>query len=62
MRMRTALTATVLAAIAVLGGAGLASADNGFGTPYGGEGFNNSDIEVSNSTPAVVQFGDLVSD
>ena len=38
MRLRTAVTATVLAAIAVLGGSGLAAAD-GFGTGPG-DGFN----------------------
>ncbi|WP_394436526.1 hypothetical protein [Streptomyces sp. SGAir0957] len=61
MRLRTAVTATVLAAIAVLGGSGLAAADDGFGLGHG-DGFNENGISVSNSTPAVVQFGDLVSD
>ncbi|MFI0241156.1 hypothetical protein [Streptomyces sp. NPDC016845] len=60
MRLRTAVTATVLAAIAVLGGSGLAAAD-GFGDGPG-DGFNDNGQSISNSTPAVIQFGDLVSD
>jgi hypothetical protein len=53
MRLRTAVTATVLAAIAVLGGAGFASAD---------DGFNNDDVSVTDHTVNVVEFGDLVMD
>ncbi|MEV1025872.1 hypothetical protein [Streptomyces sp. NPDC050264] len=51
MRLRTAVTATVLAAIAVLGGSGIAAAD-GFGV--GDDGIN-----VIDHTATVVQFGDM---
>ncbi|MFJ8826641.1 hypothetical protein ACIREE_33335 [Streptomyces sp. NPDC102467] len=49
MRLRTAVTATVLAAIAVLGGSGIAAAD----------GFGNDGIDVIDHTATVVNFGDM---
>ncbi|MFI7386202.1 hypothetical protein [Streptomyces sp. NPDC049813] len=52
MRLRTVVTATVLAAFAVLGGAGLAAADDN-------DGYSNGDIAVVNHETNVVQFGDM---
>ncbi|GAA2294359.1 hypothetical protein OKJ48_09430 [Streptomyces kunmingensis] len=54
MRLRTAVTATVLAAFAVLGGAGFAAADN--------DGFSDGDTAVVNHDTNVVQFGDMELD
>ncbi|MFJ9036966.1 hypothetical protein ACIRF8_10315 [Streptomyces sp. NPDC102406] len=56
MRLRTAFTATVLAAVTVLGGAGLASA-NGVT-----DGWDDNDVHVIDDTTMVTQFGDMVLD
>ncbi|MGW5860864.1 hypothetical protein ACWFRJ_01655 [Streptomyces sp. NPDC055239] len=52
MRLRTAVIATVLAAIAVLGGSGIAAAD----------GPVDDALNVVHEEATVVHFGDLVLD
>ncbi|WP_157868831.1 hypothetical protein [Streptomyces atriruber] len=56
MRLRTAVATTVLAAVTVLGGAGIASANDG---PYG---VDNDAVNVEHHEVNVVAFGDMVLD
>ncbi|MEV7191030.1 hypothetical protein AB0N81_04355 [Streptomyces sp. NPDC093510] len=59
MRIRTAVAATALAALTVLGGAGAAAADDDNG--HYGIG-NGEDVVTSVVENSEVEFGDLVMD
>ncbi|WP_409237940.1 chaplin [Streptomyces sp. PA5.6] len=63
MRIRTAAATTVLAALTVLGGAGVASADGHDGNDGVGYGIESgSDINTVHVENTAAVFGDLVMD
>ncbi|MEW2390331.1 chaplin [Streptomyces venezuelae] len=62
MRIRTAVATTVLAAVTVLGGAGIASADGHDGNDGTGVGVERDDINSVHHEVNVAAFGDMVMD